>query len=40
MSSKTIGGEPGEVRANIDGDKLDAYLKAHVPVVVTPVNMK
>ena len=40
MSSTKIGGEYGEVRANIDGDKLNAYLKAHVPVVATPVAIK
>ncbi|KAI0688168.1 APH-domain-containing protein [Cerioporus squamosus] len=42
MSSDTqkIGGEYGEVRANIDADKLNAYLKAHVPAVAAPVNIK
>ena len=40
MTNKKIGGEYGEVRANIDGDKLNAYLKAHVPVVATPVAIK
>ena len=42
MSSnkQKIGGEYGEVRANIDGDKLNVYIAAHVPVVATPVNIK
>ncbi|KAH9942180.1 APH-domain-containing protein [Epithele typhae] len=39
-SPKKVGGEVGEVRANIDGDKLNAYLKTHVPAVATPVTIK
>ena len=39
-ANKKIGGEYGEVRANIDAVKLNAYLKAHVPVVATPVDIK
>ena len=38
--SKKIGGEYGDVRANIDGDKLNAYLVARVPAVVAPVDIK
>ena len=37
---KKIGGEIGEVRANIDVDNLNAYLKKHVPVVNAPVHVK
>ena len=39
-SSKKIGGEYGEVRANIDSGKLNAYLAAHVPAIATPVDIK
>ena len=39
-SSKKIGGEYGDVRANIDGDKLNAYLVAHVPAIAAPVDIK
>ncbi len=39
-SSKKIGGEYGEVRANIDADNLNAYLAAHVAAVTTPVSIK
>ena len=39
-SSKKIGGEYGDVRATIDGDKLNAYLVAHVPAVAAPVDIK
>ncbi|CDO73966.1 hypothetical protein BN946_scf185043.g14 [Trametes cinnabarina] len=39
-NSKKIGGEYGEVRANIDGAKLNAYLVAHVPAVKAPVDIK
>ncbi|KAF9243233.1 kinase-like domain-containing protein [Melanogaster broomeanus] len=35
---KRIGGEYGAVRANIDVDKLNTYLKAHVSAVHTPSN--
>lgn len=37
---KKIGGEYGEIRANIDIDSLNAYLKAHTPGIATPVNVK
>ncbi|TBU31130.1 APH-domain-containing protein [Dichomitus squalens] len=39
-STKKIGGEYGDVRANIDGDKLNAYLKAHVAAITVPVDIK
>ena len=35
-----IGGEIGEVRANIDIAGLNAYLASHVPVIRTPVTVK
>ncbi|EGN92738.1 hypothetical protein SERLA73DRAFT_98766 [Serpula lacrymans var. lacrymans S7.3] len=37
---KKIGGEYGAVRANIDIDKLNAYLAEHVPAVTAPVDVK
>ncbi|KAJ2928635.1 hypothetical protein H1R20_g8466, partial [Candolleomyces eurysporus] len=37
---KKIGGEYGEIRANIDIDSLNAYLKAHTPGIATPVDVK
>ena len=40
MSTSKIGGEYGEVRANIDADKLNAYLAANVPAVKAPVDIK
>lgn len=40
MSNSKIGGEYGEVRANIDAAKLNAYLTAHVPAVKAPVDIK
>ncbi|TFY66591.1 hypothetical protein EVG20_g4498 [Dentipellis fragilis] len=42
MSSapKKIGGEVGEVRANIDVDKLNQYLADKVPSVRSPVGVK
>lgn len=42
MSSnkQKIGGEYGEVRASIDADQLNAYLKTHVPAVAAPVTIK
>lgn len=40
MSTSKIGGEYGEVRANIDAAKLNAYLTAYVPAVKTPVDIK
>ncbi|KAI0741115.1 APH-domain-containing protein [Earliella scabrosa] len=39
-ANKKIGGEYGEVRANIDAGKLNAYLAAHVPAVAPPVSIK
>ncbi|KZV70009.1 kinase-like protein [Peniophora sp. CONT] len=37
---KQVGGEVGEVRANIDVDSLNAYLKRSVPAVRAPVDVK
>lgn len=37
---KKIGGEIGEVRANIDVANLDAYIEKHVPAIRTPVVIK
>jgi hypothetical protein len=37
---KKIGGEIGEVRANIDVEKLNAYLDKYVDVVKCPVEVK
>lgn len=37
---KKVGGEVGDVRANIDQDKLNEYLQAHVPAVRAPVSIK
>lgn len=39
-SSSKIGGEYGEVRATIDVNKLNAYLKDKVPRVKAPVDVK
>lgn len=39
-SPKQIGGEYGPVRASIDVDKLNAYLAAHVPAVISPVDVQ
>lgn len=39
-TSKRIGGEYGSVRAVFDVDKLNAYLKTHVPAVTPPVAVK
>ncbi|KAI0691906.1 kinase-like protein [Cytidiella melzeri] len=38
--SQKIGGEVGEVRANIDVDSLHKYLKTHVPRLQLPVAVK
>lgn len=38
--SKKIGGEYGKIRANIDVDRLNAYLSKHVPDVKAPVEVK
>ena len=40
MSNKKIGGEYGEVRANIDVEKLNKYLDEHVEAVAAPVEVK
>lgn len=40
MSGKKIGGEYGQVRANIDTTKLNEYLAKHVGVIQTPVDIK
>jgi len=40
MSTKKIGGEYGEIRANIDISSLNAYLAKHVPAVRVPVDVK
>ncbi|KAI0050802.1 protein kinase subdomain-containing protein PKL/CAK/ACAD [Auriscalpium vulgare] len=37
---KKVGGEVGEVRANIDVAQLNAYLARHVPAVKAPVSVK
>lgn len=37
---KQVGGEVGEVRANIDVESLNAYLKRSVPAVCAPVAVK
>jgi len=39
-TTEKIGGEYGDVRAVIDVEKLNAYLKAHVPETTTPVTVK
>ena len=39
-TSKRIGGEYGAVRAALDVDKLNAFLKTHVPAVAPPVVVK
>lgn len=40
ISTKKIGGEFGEVRANIDVDKLNKYFEEKVPSVKAPVEVK
>ncbi|KAH9919375.1 APH-domain-containing protein [Fomitopsis serialis] len=42
MSAPTgkIGGEYGPVRANIDVERLESYLAAHVKAIRTPVDVK
>lgn len=37
---KKIGGEYGEVRANIDIDKLNVYLKKNVEAIKGPIDIK
>ena len=39
-TAEKIGGEYGDVRAVIDVEKLNVYLKVHVPEVSTPVTVK
>lgn len=39
-TSKKIGGEVGEVRANIDVESLNMYLRRSVPAVEAPVGVK
>lgn len=38
--NKKIGGEYGEVRANIDVEKLNAYLVNRIPGLSAPVAVK
>ncbi|KAG2132292.1 kinase-like domain-containing protein [Suillus bovinus] len=37
---KSVGGEYGTMRANVDIQKLNAYLNSHVPVIVAPVQVQ
>lgn len=37
---KKIGGEYGEVRANIDVEKLNAYLVKNVQILNAPIDVK
>ncbi|KAG2366201.1 kinase-like domain-containing protein [Suillus spraguei] len=37
---KSIGGEYGAMRANVDIQKLNTYLKLHVPVVAAPIQVQ
>lgn len=37
---KKIGGDYGEIRANIDISGLNAYLAQHAPSIKTPVDVK
>ena len=39
-TTEKIGGEYGDVRAVIDVEKLNAYLKVNVPEVSAPVTVK
>lgn len=39
-ASRRIGGEYGAVRAAFDVEKLNTYLKTHVPPVTPPVIVK
>jgi hypothetical protein len=38
--SPKIGGEYGEIRANIDIGALNRYLAKHTPGIKTPVDVK
>ena len=40
QQKKKIGGEYGEIRANIDVDRLNEWLKERVPAVKAPVAVK
>jgi uncharacterized protein YwlG (UPF0340 family) len=40
MSDSKIGGEYGEIRAGIDVDALNTYLKQHAKEVQVPVEVK
>lgn len=37
---KKIGGEYGDVRANIDEAKLNAYLLKNIPIMKGPIDVK
>jgi hypothetical protein len=37
---KSTGVDYGAIRADIDIEKLNAYLKTHVPVVIAPVEVQ
>ncbi|THH08037.1 hypothetical protein EW145_g2974 [Phellinidium pouzarii] len=39
-NGKQVGGEYGEVRANIDVERLNAYFDKYVEIVKSPVNVK
>lgn len=40
MKPKKIGGEYGEVRANIDVETLNTYLAKNIEAITTPVDVK
>lgn len=40
MSNAKIGGEYGEIRAEIDIQALNTYLKQHAPEIQVPVGVK
>jgi len=37
---KKVGGEYGDVRANIDVESLEKYLQKNVPVIKLPLEVK
>lgn len=39
-TSGKIGGEYGPVRANVDLERLESYLKANVEAIKTPVDVQ
>ena len=39
-AAQKIGGEYGEIRANIDVKRLETYVNAHVKVMKTPLEVK